>query len=335
MVPAGGELVDDVPQPGAGGGVEAGGRLVEEQHRRRADEAGGQVDPPAGSARQLADPPAGEVVEVEPVDELAGPAAGVRSEPGEAADQLEVLASGEELVEAGVLAGDADAAAHLVGVGDDVEPVDRHPPGRGPHEGGEDPDEGGLAGAVVAEHARAWSLGRPRGRRRRAPRSSRRRRGGPRRPRLRWASCVMLRTPRRRSTRCPRPRRHRSTAGGGAGVLGGVVGQDGVELPAAQGDVGGVDPHLVLHGVAAAVGLGERVAPCRRPRSAGRRRRRHRWTATSTPRWFSGDAAAGVLEQDELERRVGDLEVGVPGALLGRAHPEQVGVEAGGGLAGR
>ena len=39
----------------------------------------------------------------------------------------------------------------------------------------------------------------------------------------------------------------------------GVVGQDRVELPGAERHVGGVDPHLVLHGVAAAVGFGHRV----------------------------------------------------------------------------
>src|SRR5690606_8521067 len=37
------------------------------------------------------------------------------------------------------------------------------------------------------------------------------------------------------------------------------------------------------------------------------------------------------LEQHQLERRIGHDEVGVAGALFGRAHPEQVGVEAGGG----
>ena len=47
-------------------------------------------------------------------------------------------------------------------------------------------------------------------------------------------------------------------------ALVGVVGQDGVELPGAQRHVGGVDPHLVLHGVAAAVGFGHRVSEGRR-----------------------------------------------------------------------
>ena len=55
------------------------------------------------------------------------------------------------------------------------------------------------------------------------------------------------------------------------GVLVGVVGEDGVDLPAAEWDVGGVDPHLVLHGMAAAVGLGHVVveAGCREALGGG------------------------------------------------------------------
>jgi hypothetical protein len=40
----------------------------------------------------------------------------------------------------------------------------------------------------------------------------------------------------------------------------------------------------------------------------------------------------GVVEEDQLERGVGDGEVGVAGPLLGRLDTEEVGVEAGGGV---
>jgi hypothetical protein len=43
-----------------------------------------------------------------------------------------------------------------------------------------------------------------------------------------------------------------------------------------------------------------------------------------------GAALAGVLEQDELERRLGDGEVGVAGPALGGPGAEQPGVEADG-----
>ena len=48
---AGDELAHQVPELAAGGRVEAGRRLVEEEHRRRGDEAGGEVEPPAHAAR--------------------------------------------------------------------------------------------------------------------------------------------------------------------------------------------------------------------------------------------------------------------------------------------
>ena len=49
--------------------------------------------------------------------------------------------------------------------------------------------------------------------------------------------------------------------------------------------------------------------------------------STSTPMWFSDAGLAHAGEQDQLERRIGDGEVGVPVADLGRLGPEQLGVE--------
>ena len=89
----GGELGDDRPQCLAGGGVEPGGGLVEEQDRRRGDQAGGEIDSAPCPARQLADPAVGDVVQLEPVDEIAGSASGRAAQPGQATDELEVLAA--------------------------------------------------------------------------------------------------------------------------------------------------------------------------------------------------------------------------------------------------
>ena len=180
-------------------------------------------------------------------------------------------------------------------------------------ERGEHPDQGGLAGAVVAEHAERRARVARRGRSPSRACTSRRRRRA--RPRRRTAARAH-----RRALRAV-PAQHGAAVASTsscstrcrcvAGVLVGVVGEDGVELPAAEGHVGGVDPHLVLHGVAAAVGLGHAVARGRRRRTARRRRRRRPVERTSTPRWLSGDVGVRVLEQHQLERRVGDLEVGV------------------------
>jgi hypothetical protein len=48
---AGDAVLDRVPQRAAAARVEAGGRLVEEQHRRAGDERGGEVEP-AGACRR-------------------------------------------------------------------------------------------------------------------------------------------------------------------------------------------------------------------------------------------------------------------------------------------
>ena len=80
------------------------------------------------------------------------------SQPGETTDQLEVLGGGQELVEPGVLAGDPDAAADLGRPGQRVDAVDDDTAAVGADQGGQDPDQGGLAGAVAAQHPqrRAW-----------------------------------------------------------------------------------------------------------------------------------------------------------------------------------
>jgi len=89
-----------------------------------------------------------------------------------------------------------------------------------------------------------------------------------------------------------------------SGVEGGAVGQDGVDLPGLA--VGrGLDPELVLLGVAAG-GLA-----C----SGGRQARPGQARLLGTDRAGVGDldaevveaaAQAGVFQQDQLQRRVGD-----------------------------
>ena len=148
------EVAQLVPQAVAALGVEAGGRLVEEEHARAADEAGGQVEAAAHAPGEGLHQRVGGVDEVELLEELAGPLAGFAlGQAVEAADHLEVEPAGEEAVDGGLLRGDADAAAHLVGLVDDVEAGHRPRALGGDGEGGEDADRGGLAGAVVAEEA--------------------------------------------------------------------------------------------------------------------------------------------------------------------------------------
>ncbi len=92
--------------------------------------------------------------EVEPLEQLARPR--LRLGPGgaeHAGDEHEVLLAGQVVVQARVLAGQADALADLPGVRDHVEPEDAGAAAVGAGEGAQGPYRGGLAGAVGAEHA--------------------------------------------------------------------------------------------------------------------------------------------------------------------------------------
>src|SRR5207302_1224468 len=71
------EVADHVPHLLAAGGVEAGGRLVEEQHRRPGDDAGGEVEPAPHAAGVHLDGSAGGVGEAEVVEQLGGPGPGL------------------------------------------------------------------------------------------------------------------------------------------------------------------------------------------------------------------------------------------------------------------
>ena len=124
----GDQLADDVPHADAARRVQAGRRLVEEQHRRAHHEARRQVEPAAHPAAIGASHAVGGVGEVEAVEQLGRPrprlAAGQAAQP---ADHHEVLAPGQHLVDGRRLRGDADVALDLRRLGDDVEPGDPRP----------------------------------------------------------------------------------------------------------------------------------------------------------------------------------------------------------------
>ena len=134
--------------------VEAGRRLVEEQHRRPGDQAHGDVEAAAHAAGVALDHPVAGVDEVEALEQLAPTLAGRGDRHVEQApDVLEVLGAGEPLVDGGVLAGEPDARLGPHRLGDHVDAVDEGPPGVGLDQRREDAHGGGLAGAVGPEHA--------------------------------------------------------------------------------------------------------------------------------------------------------------------------------------
>jgi hypothetical protein len=148
------QLADDVPEREAAARVQPGGRLVQEQHLGAADQAGAQVEAAAHPARVGLDRAVGGVGELEALQHLVGPPPGLGPwQVVEAADQVEVLPPGEVLVDGRVLAGQPDDRAQRLGVADDVEAGH---PGRARvrvEQGGQDPDDGGLAGPVGPEQA--------------------------------------------------------------------------------------------------------------------------------------------------------------------------------------
>ena len=121
-------VLDRRPQGQPAARVEAGGRLVEEQHRRLRHQRGGEVEPAAHAAGVGAHDARAGLDQVEALEQLVGARARARpAQVVEAAHHLEVLLAGEVLVDRGVLAGQPDVRAQLRGVAHDVE---ARPPAR-------------------------------------------------------------------------------------------------------------------------------------------------------------------------------------------------------------
>jgi hypothetical protein len=99
------ELARESPQLVAAVRVETGRRLVQEDDRRRSDEAGREIEPAAHAAGERPYEPIRDVGEPEPLEQLvrtgARPGAGKVLEP---ADELEVRAGGQHAVDRRLLA---------------------------------------------------------------------------------------------------------------------------------------------------------------------------------------------------------------------------------------
>ena len=154
VVPRGDQPSIALPERHAAARVEAGRRLVEEEHRRPGDQRGGEVEAAAHAARVRADESAAGLGEVERREQLVRPLARrPAAEVVEAADHLEVLEAGQVLVHGRVLAGEPDALAHLAASRTTSKPATRAVPSSGREQRRQDPDGRRLAGAVRAEQA--------------------------------------------------------------------------------------------------------------------------------------------------------------------------------------
>ena len=130
----------------------AGGRLVEEDHRRPPDQGRGQVQPPPHATRIVFRLLARGLGQVEPREQFRGArTGGFLREVEQLADHDQVLRPGEVIVDRGELPGQADALAHLVGLLAHVEPVDPGRPRVRAQERSQDAHRRGLARAVRPE----------------------------------------------------------------------------------------------------------------------------------------------------------------------------------------
>ena len=144
------ERMDLVPELAPRLGVDAGGRLVEQQKLRVGQRAGAEREPLLPAARQFAGKLLLAALEAEPLDHRARRRRrlGKSVKPG---DEFEIFAHRQILIEAEALCHVTDMALDFVGFGADVETEAGALPLVRREQPGEHADGGGLAGAVGTE----------------------------------------------------------------------------------------------------------------------------------------------------------------------------------------
>jgi hypothetical protein len=149
---AGAQLADAVPDQHPGRRVQAGGRLVQEQHPGPVQQGRGEVQAALHAARVGLDAAVDRLVQADQLGHLADLLGQDRAaQPVQASLQAEQLPAGLLGVEAGLLEGHADQPAHLGRLTHHVVPEDRARAAGGLQQGGEHADDGRLAGPVGAE----------------------------------------------------------------------------------------------------------------------------------------------------------------------------------------
>jgi hypothetical protein len=145
---------DHVPQRQAAARIEAGRRLVEDQHLGLDHQARGQVEPAAHAPRVGLHPVAGRFVQPEGRQQLGRPIAGrPLGQAPEPPEPHQVLAAAERVVDRGELPGQPERPAHRLGCAGDVVPGDPRPSGVGREQRGQDPHHGRLARPVGSQQA--------------------------------------------------------------------------------------------------------------------------------------------------------------------------------------
>ena len=158
--PVGDQLADAVPHRAAAAGIEPGRRLVEKDHLRRADERHRQIQPAAHAARVGRHRAPGGVDELEPFKQLGDPRrSSGAAEVVQIGHQPQVLLAGQQLVHRRELPGHPDRRTHPVRIGVHIVAGDARLAGVGWDQGGQDPHDRRLAGAVRAQQSEHGALG--------------------------------------------------------------------------------------------------------------------------------------------------------------------------------
>ena len=148
VVPDSAQLIDHLPSLAAGGWVEPGGGLVQEEQFRVSENAQGEVQPPALTTREGGDPAATLLGQVHQIDHL------VRRSGVAVVGRVhgERFVDGERRLDPARLEDDPDPVAELTPAGNRFRPEHRHRPLIGRSETLEDLDRRGLTCSVRPEH---------------------------------------------------------------------------------------------------------------------------------------------------------------------------------------
>jgi len=145
------QLAHDRPDLVAAARIQARGRLVEEQHPRARQQARGDVQPAAHATGVGAGGPVRRRRQAEPLEQLAGPSAGLLTRQLEQPpEHLQVLATGQQLIDRRELPGQADQLADRGRVSRHVVAEDLRPARIRRQQRGQNAHQRGLARPVRA-----------------------------------------------------------------------------------------------------------------------------------------------------------------------------------------
>ena len=154
------EVTNELPKLNAGPGIEAGGRLIEKEQPRSAEQRCAKVEPTPHTAGIRLHRPVGGISQRETFKGFGGATASLALRKAvEATYHFQVFPAGEDLVDGGELPGQSNARTNTLGVSHHVDTVHFGRPAVRPQQGRKNPHEGRFACAVRSEQTENRSGG--------------------------------------------------------------------------------------------------------------------------------------------------------------------------------